>query len=196
MVVQSDAPDISLFHSIARGDEHAFKLLFNRYRGKVYASAYKWTQSHLAAEEMTQEVFLKIWEKRHLLADVTDPAKYIYRIIYNQTRDYFRSSLTRQRLLQQVEERQTGYTGGADEMLNARESEQLLQQALQCLSPQKRAIYMMARQQGKSHQEIAGIMDISVHTVKSHLYDSIQFIRAFFRNAWLFFLFIVSDFVK
>lgn len=196
MVVQSDAADISLFHSIAGGDADAFKELFNRYRGKVYASAYKWTQSHLAAEEMTQEVFLKIWEKKHLLINVTDPEKYIYRIIYNQTKDYFRASLSRQRILEQVEERQTGYSNHTLELLEARESEQLLLQALQCLSPQKRDIYILARQGGKSHQEIAVQMNLSIHTVKSHLYDSIHFIRAYFRNAWLFFLFIVSDLLK
>ena len=50
-----------LFDLISKGNENAFKVLFEKYKSKTYAVAYKLTKSSLAAEEITQEVFISIW---------------------------------------------------------------------------------------------------------------------------------------
>ena len=77
-----------LFDAIAKDDELAFKALFDLYKSRAYAVAFKLTKTAYAAEEITQDVFVSIWISRAQLAAVKNPEAYFYTIIYNKVSRY------------------------------------------------------------------------------------------------------------
>ena len=78
----------SLFEAIANDDELAFKALFDLYKSRAYAVAFKLTKTAYAAEEITQDVFVSIWISRAQLAAVKNPEAYLYTVIYNKVSRY------------------------------------------------------------------------------------------------------------
>ena len=73
----------TLIKQIAEDDEAAFRTIFNHYKAPFYSAAFKMTRSGSLAEEIVQEVFVKIWVKRKLIATAKRPADYIFTILHN-----------------------------------------------------------------------------------------------------------------
>src|SRR6476661_392324 len=101
IVLNSDNNYNALFEAIARGEETAFKNLFDAYKTKIYAVALKWTKSSFAAEEITQEVFISIWTSRAKLPAINDPPAYLYTTIYNKVSRHLKKEANQSRILQQ-----------------------------------------------------------------------------------------------
>ena len=169
-----------LFDLIAKGNEVAFKVLFEKYKSKAYAVAYKLTKSSLAAEEITQEVFISIWVSKLHLPFIKDPVAYIYTVIYNRTKAYIKKENNKNYLLQMTFLRTKKFSNETEETILANESQHIINEALSKLTPQKKLIYNLSRQQGRSYDEIGETLHLSPHTVKSHLLQMVKFIRNYF----------------
>ena len=80
----------TLLSQVAEGDEKAFRILFDRYWDNIYGVAFAFTKSSQIAEEMVQDIFLKIWTKKHLLNSIQKFDAYLFRVaknhIYNELR--------------------------------------------------------------------------------------------------------------
>ncbi|MES1250051.1 MAG: sigma factor [Chitinophaga rupis] len=87
-----------LFRRLAEGDEDAYRQIFHYYNKLLQPFAVKLTRSASAAEEVLQEVFLKIWAHRHKLAEVDYPKAYIIRIVSNESINYMQASVKYQHL--------------------------------------------------------------------------------------------------
>ena len=171
-----------LFDLISKGNENAFKVLFDKYKSKTYAVAYKWTKSSLAAEEITQEVFISIWISKLHLPFVKDPEAYMYTAIYNNVKGYIRKENNKIELLQISFLKAKQFSNETEETILANESQHIINEALSKLTPQKKLIYTLSRQQGRSYNEIGETLHLSPHTVKSHLLQTVKFIRKYFDN--------------
>jgi RNA polymerase sigma-70 factor (family 1) len=172
-----------LFDLISKGNEKAFKVLFDEYKSKTYAVAYKWTKSSLASEEITQEVFINLWVSKLHLPNVKDPAAYMYTIIYNNVKGYIRKENNKSRLQEISFKKSNLISNETEETILANESQQIINEALSKLTPQKQLIYSLSRQQGRTNSEIGETLHLSPHTVKSHLLQTVKFIRKYFDNA-------------
>ena len=69
---------MSLFKSVVRGDETAFRLLFETYSRRLFHVAYYYLNSRELAEEAVLDVFTVIWQKRETLSHVKEPERYLY----------------------------------------------------------------------------------------------------------------------
>jgi RNA polymerase sigma-70 factor (ECF subfamily) len=169
--------EISLLSAIAKGDEAAFRQLFDQYWDNIYGVAFAFTKSPVIAEEMAQDVFVKIWLKREHLPQVKKFGDYLFIIARNHIFSELRKKILEQpfsdHLLNYFQE--TGNT--PENRLLLRETEQLLQKAIEQLPPQQHLIYCLSRDQGLNQEEIAAKLDISKNTVKSHMSKALQFIR-------------------
>lgn len=166
-----------LLAKVAAGDENAFREIFETYWDAVYGVAFTLTKSASLAEEMVQEVFLDIWLKREKLAAVEKFSSYLFIVarnhIFNVLRKKIREEAFTEHLLNYF--RETGDSPA--EQLETRETEELFCQAIEKLPPQQRLIFGLCRKQGLSHEEIALRLQISRHTVKSHMHKALQFIQ-------------------
>lgn len=172
----------ALFAAIAAGDETAFKVLFEQYRSKLYAIAFKWTKSTYAAEEITQDVFISIWTSRAQLPAVKEPGAYIYTIIAHKISRYLKKDANQSRIIQLFLRSKKHYSNETEETIYADDSRKFINHAIEQLSPQKKLIYDLNRNHGKSYEEIAEALHLSPHTVKSHLMQAMKFIRNYVKE--------------
>ena len=168
----------ALFLRIAEGDEKAFRVLFDQYRERLFFFAWQLCHSAVDAEEVVQDIFLKLWENRARLAEVDFPRKYIYIMARNRTLDLLSRISKDRKMIHEVWVNMSQSYHFADALLNANESQQLIRQAVSQLSEKKQTIFTLSRQQGKTHQEIAGQMGLSVQTVKNILTEILKHIKA------------------
>lgn len=168
----------SLFQQIAEGDENAFKILFDTYRNRLFYYISKVVKSDQAAEELVMDVFIKIWMGRELVMQIEDFDAFLFRVAHNKTIDFFRSAAKDARLRELLRERiQIEETTQADTSLLVQEYEEKIREAIALLSPQRRKVYQLSRQQELSHDQIAMQLHISKSTVNNHIVESQRFIR-------------------
>lgn len=186
-----------LFEAIAGGDEQAFKSLFDVFKEKTYAVAFKWAKSTYAAEEITQDVFISIWISRRQLSTVNDPQAYLYTAIYNKVSRYLKKEANQSAIFKIIESNSRSVSNETEETIMAQDSQRFLENAIARLSPQRKIIYELNRKEGKSYNEIAEALHISRNTVKTHLAKAIKSIQNYVKeNAFLIMAGLLSDFFR
>lgn len=171
--------ELALFRQIAGGDESAFRAVFDHYRGKLAGFAISMTTSEVMAEDIIQEVFINLWLNRAKLFHITHPGSYLFIMTRNKTLDHLRKVSASHELVKQLwlQAHQPG--SDADQSLLARESQQLVTEALSQLSAQKQQIFHLSRVQGMNHEEIAAQLGLSKSRVKNIMVEVLKFIREY-----------------
>lgn len=168
---------------VAGGNQHAFTKLFEKYQNKVYKTAYYYLQSHAFAEEIVQEVFIKIWQKRDTLQSVSYFNTWLLTLSKNFIIDQLRKKASEENALQQLTEHETATTENtADYKARQYQYQRLLQDAMNNLSSQQLHIYKMAREEGLTYEQIGAKLSLSPLTVKTHMSRALQSIRKFLQE--------------
>jgi RNA polymerase sigma-70 factor (ECF subfamily) len=179
-----------LLLQLQNGREDAFAQLFNVYKGNIYTVAYKFLKSPVLAEEIVQDVFLKVWLKRNEMALIKDFNAYLFIMARNFIFDRLKKAAYEVNARAGLND-QPLYTDDAEYLVRQHQCQQLLQLAIQQLPPQQKQVYLLAKEQGLSHDKIAEQMNLSRLTVKTHMAKALQAIRRYL-NAnyailpWLF----------
>ncbi|HRE49938.1 MAG TPA: RNA polymerase sigma-70 factor [Flavitalea sp.] len=172
-------PVTSLLDLIATGDQQAFAKLFDQYRNRVYTVAYRLTQSASIAEEIVEDVFLKIWLKRNDLSAIQNFNAYLltiarndcYRALKKIARDYRITSI-------QEDELEMGLHVTEDYLVE-KQYKELLNNAINKLPKQQKLVFRLIKEQGLKREEVADILQLSPETVKFHLSQAVKTIRIF-----------------
>jgi RNA polymerase sigma-70 factor (family 1) len=159
-------------------DERAFDALFRHYSALVYRFAYSYLKSRSAAEEIVQECFIKIWEKRTQLHEDVPLKGYLFTTAHHAILNELRRDQHHLRLHGQVAA--TGPASVANEA-EYQEMEALYLAALDRLPPKQREVFMLSRQLGLSYPEIAARQGVSVKTVEAHIMQALKTLRSYFR---------------
>jgi RNA polymerase sigma-70 factor (family 1) len=169
--------DIELLLKLRNGDASAFAEIYNQYRRKILVYASNLCKSEDLAEEIVQEVFIKIWQKRAQINTALHFGAYIKKITLNHVLNHLKK-VAREKVLQQ---KLFGYIetlrNSTEENLFEKELLKTYDEAIQHLPPQKKMIYHMSRIEDLSHDEIAEKLNISKNTVKNHMVEATRFIR-------------------
>ena len=142
----------------------------------------KLTGTATGAEEVLQDVFLKIWVQRQKLATIENPKAWIVRIASNQSLNYLRKIDTDNRLFDRLKHQPTSQPMSPEQNLAAKEMSVFIHQAVEKLSPQCRQVYKMSREDGMTIPEIAEALNISPNTVKNQLIKALKQIREYIKN--------------
>jgi RNA polymerase sigma-70 factor (ECF subfamily) len=161
----------------------SFELLFRTYHSRLCAFAQRYVACPDTAEEVVEEVFLRIWAQRKFEEGCCDsPKRYLYTAVRNQALKV----LDHERVVQRWREsaRSLDHLPGmsqppvaADERPHADRFAAALQQAIDGLPERCRQAYVLHRQQGTSQAEIAAMMGISVRTVETQLARAARALR-------------------
>lgn len=164
----------ALFRRISEGDEEAFELLFNAYVPRLIPFARKLTNDQEVAREMVQETFLRLWLSRDKLADIENPAGYVFTAASHQCYKFLHRKAKQENLVaaEATEENVT-------DSLNVRELNTLIHSAVKSLSEQRRKVFMLSREKGLSIPEIAQELGLSPNTVKNTLVSALKSVREY-----------------
>jgi RNA polymerase sigma-70 factor (ECF subfamily) len=188
-----------LFAQIANDDEKAFRQLFDLYRLKVYYFVLRMVKQENVAEEMVQEIFMKIWISRNTLNTVDNPGNYIFMMARNKTVDHLRKIANDTKLRDHVKRQISESQDSAYEQILLKESKQLIQDAVGQLSEQKQLIFKLSRVEGHTIDEIAQQLNISRSTVKNHIVEILKHIRAYLgshsKTMVIAFMILLSDWI-
>lgn len=174
--------DKHLLLAAAQGSQGAFVALFHRYKSKLYGYTFRLTASEELAEDVVQDVFMKLWADYHSLAAIDNFGSYLFRASKNQVLNHFKRMAHETAIVSELF--RDGEQGGnnAHEWLAAKEVEQVLKSVVEKLPPQQRAVYLLSREDGMSHEEISELLKISPNTVKNHIVQAMGTIRAQLRR--------------
>lgn len=167
----------ALFRLIASGDESAFRRLFDMYAPLFTAVIRKIIKDDTGAEDLLQDVFLKIWLKRESLPTIENPRSWALQIVYHV-------AFNRLRHLKVVAqsgiyiEKETTSNVVEDSLYHA-ETSGHVRNAIGRLPPQTRKIYLLNREEGFKITEIARQLQLSNQTVKNTLGKAVREIRAY-----------------
>lgn len=167
----------ALLQQLAAGSEQALRLLMEQYWYKLYRYALTVVHSPQSAQEIVQDVFIKIWHKRGQLTDIIDLDSYLFITGRNQV-----VSAMRRRLMVTTPDTPESLVETAlppDRRAEYRDLNQLLHKAINRLPPQQKRVVSMSRLQGMSHEHIAAEIGISRETVKKHMMAGLTSIRTY-----------------
>lgn len=169
----------------ADGDETAFAQIHQHYWNEIYALALAFLKSPAIAEDIIQEVFIKLWLKRTQLTDIQEFTPYLMVMVRNEIISHLRKDATRQKQLQQY----ISGAAAAQELPAASiaETTAVIHSALAQLPPKQQQIFAMSREQGLSHEAIAAQTGLSKKTVANTITIALNAIRTYLhRNGYLY----------
>lgn len=171
-----------LFARIANGDEAAFALLFNLYLPKLYPFIIKFTRSEQATGDIVQETFLRVWLNRDKLEEIENPGGWLFKVASNECYTYARKMVLHNKFSHPLLAEQ-GTATTTEDWLDLKGLNRLIGEAVDQLPPQRKRIYQMSRNEGKTIPEIAAALSISPNTVKNALVTSLKNIREYLINS-------------
>jgi RNA polymerase sigma-70 factor (family 1) len=155
-----------LARRVMTGDIVAFNQIYRQYFHPVYCNALKITREPAAAEDVLQEVFITLWEKRATIDPEGSLAGWLFIICYHKSVNILRKKL-RESLL--YKELLAPEENSPEEAIKYGTQWKILENALSCLSPQRRRVFELCKLQGKTYEEAARELRISKYTVKEYL---------------------------
>lgn len=171
-----------LLQQVAAGNEHAFKQLFDLRRQKVYSFAFHLTRSDLMAEEIVQEIFLRIWLHRRQLSDILHFNAWLNTLVRNLSYTWLRRMALEASILRDLQHRSGEASVDTQDNLQIREYRRLLQQAIDDLPPRQQEIYLLSRREELSYAAIADQLGLSINTVKNHMKEALRSMRRFLES--------------
>lgn len=147
----------------------AFDQLYLLYSRKLYAAIRYQVKDDDIARDITQEVFMKLWQSRGGLDAALPLGPYLYRIARNLVVDHFRKIAGNRKLSQDFMDTAIAFYTHTEEGLEYKETKAIVQAAINTLPPQQKQVYTKCRLQGMSHEEISSEMGISKATVNNHI---------------------------
>jgi len=176
--------DKLLIKELVEGNNKAFRALFDMYRNDVYAYSFSMLKSKVYAEEIVQDVFLKVWQFRERIDPKLSFKSYIFTITRNLTFNFISKAATDKKLREEVfYMSQKFYTPLSERVLEV-DYEALKNKAIDQLPPKRKLIFELSRNEGMTYEEISEHLGISISTVKSQMSKALESIKKFlFTNA-------------
>lgn len=168
-----------LIRKLINGDKIAFSHLFSFYKSQVLYYCVHFVKDKEIAEDITQDIFLTVWEKKEDIRIEQSFSAFFYTIARNRIYDIFRSLSARSVLYEKLMEQAIDYVDDVEKSLEEKNIQELIAQALEQLSPRQREIFELSRNRGLSHKEIAEQLGLSVYTVQDHIKNALEKIRAY-----------------
>ena len=171
-----------LVAELRKGNEKAFIKLYDLYKDKIYTYSLKLLKSQVNAEEMLQDVFMKVWQKRETLDASRSFKSYLYTIARNKCFDFLEKASNDVKLRQTIFYQSQKSFSAADVQLIESDFNKIKEEAYNSLPPRRREIFEMSREQGMTYDEIGEKLGISTNTVKSQMNKALESLRAFLRE--------------
>ncbi|KAA2238943.1 sigma-70 family RNA polymerase sigma factor [Chitinophaga agrisoli] len=168
-----------LFQLIAEGSQEAFAAVYARYHEKIYSLSFHLTKSEVVAEEIVQDVFLKVWLQKQGLPEIRNFESWLFILARNHIYTWLKARAQRVTLEPLPEDFVSVEPVAAESVIHRKEFEALINAAVQQLPPQQQQVYNLSREEHLGREAIAERLGVSPETVKVHLSRAMRSIRAY-----------------
>jgi RNA polymerase sigma-70 factor (family 1) len=169
-----------LLNGLQQGDQECFERLYHLYSERLFVNLLKLVKHAETAEEILQDIFIQVWEKRSTIEIHTSVRAYLFRIGENKVYDFYRKARRDKLLYANVKATATEQYTHIEESLLFRENEQLLQAAVAALPPQRRQVFELCKLKGLSYEQVSSQLGISTSTINDHIVKATRSIRQYF----------------
>lgn len=172
----STLTDCELLDAVRQNDKKAFAELFKRYWKKVYAMTYSMVRSEKPTQEIVQDIFISLWDKRFTLS-INHLPSYLYVTVKNKTLNHIASQITREKYwnyYKQFIPLQEDVTANAVEFNELMEA---LEDGIEHLPEKSKKVFRLNHLEGHSISEIANLLNLSEKAIRYHLTQSVKKLR-------------------
>lgn len=177
-----NSDDAELIDAFKDGEKNAFNFLVRKYQKRVYWIIRKMVLDHDDADDITQEVFLKLYKSLDEFRGESKFFTYVYKIAINYSLNHLNKN---KKIINRKVDIENVYLISperrADEIMNDTEKTKMLEEAIECLPEQQRAVFNMRYYDNLTYEEISGILNKSVGGMKANYFHAIKKIEKFLR---------------
>jgi len=154
---------------LSSGSRNAFRHIFDECSGQIYHFALQYVNSAFDAEEITQEVFVRLWETRHRIDPGANFDAYLFTITRNIIFNSHKKKLNEWKYYDKVKSYVLNNSIDTDTVVLYNELESIIQKYIDAMPEKRRKVFVLNRFQGLSHKQIAEELNISTKTVEVHM---------------------------
>lgn len=171
MVDNLKDPDLKLVKGVIEGDESSFEELVKKYQHSVMNTIYRYIGDYNEAEDIAQDVFIKVWRKIKNFKGKSKFSTWLYRIVVNQCLDYRRKKKEEVLSLDKsLDEGKVPESLTVELDFEQKRKIDILKKAIEEIPDNQRIALILSKYETKSYQEIAQIMEISISSVASLIF--------------------------
>jgi RNA polymerase sigma-70 factor (ECF subfamily) len=174
--------DSDLAGKIKNGEKNAYQELFERYAPRIYQFSLTYLKNQADAEELVQDVFLKIWEKRDTLDQSKNIKAFIFKVAVNTIYDFIRHKNIENAFSDFIKSNAETGSNNTWHSVIFDEMQKNLQNLVAQLPEQQQKILQLSKEDGLSNEEIAAKLNLSKRTVENHLYRAVSFLKENFKR--------------
>lgn len=182
MAFEEKYQESTLLSMLAQDNEYAFQLLFDRYQPQIYKVALLYVKSPVLAEEIVQDVFLKVWFQRKDIKEVKSFEAWLFILSRNYIINYLKKLANEWKARETWIKQMDLSEDTTDNKVRNSQLQQLLHEAINSLPIQQQRVYKLAKEDNLSYQSIAQQLSISPLTVKTHMSRALNAIREFLKQ--------------
>lgn len=169
--------DTELIDLLQSGDQNAYTQIYDRYQGLLYIYACKITKDEIEAEDIVQEVFFYLWDKRNTIIFNTSLPAYLYSAVRYKFFNLLDHKKVRSNYIDSFKEFIDNGSIEADYAIREKELILLIEKEILLLPSKMREIFELSRKAQLSHREIAEKLNISEKTVKNQVNNALKQLR-------------------
>lgn len=174
MSINSDNSEKALLQQIIAGDENGFVGIYEIYNRSIYNFILRYVNSVPMAEDLTQEVFMKIWENRDNLSEVKSFKPYLFTTARNHTLNNLKVVFRSEAAIGEVIAGFVKLRNATEDQIIHKDYAQFLRKTLDELPARSREIFKLCREEEKTYDEVAKSLNISRNAVKNHMVHSMK----------------------
>jgi RNA polymerase sigma-70 factor (ECF subfamily) len=178
----------SILKRLKAGDVAAIDAIYLSYNKKLYSFTFSLLKDHNESEDLIQDVFVTLWEKRDQINPDLKFENYLFTICYNSARKFFRRKNIEYKVKDYLLKNSPESIPETENTVIYNELMDMVERAVEKLPPRRKLVFKLSRQEYMQIKEIAESLSISSRTAESHLTKALSFIKKELEKASLLFL--------
>lgn len=179
MTTSPSCNEQELLRQLREGDGLALDFFYQQYSLGIYRKVMKMVKIEVLAEELVQDVFVKIWDKRHLIDPEQSFKSYLYTIAQNLVYDFYRKAARDEKLQTKLKALNKECYTHVEEDVYLKETHEILNQAINNLPSQQKLVFTLCKVEGKSYEDVSATLGISTSTINSHIVKATKNIKGY-----------------
>ncbi|MBL1410043.1 RNA polymerase sigma factor [Sphingobacterium faecale] len=188
-----DQKESELLIQLKEGDEKAFREIYELYSIPILRRLNSLLKDREVAKEVLQDIFLKFWEKRVEININRSLRAYLYQIAENRVVDFSRRARLDSKFLNHIIYLTTELQRDTEQAIDFKESSAILDNAIDKLPPRRKEVFKLCKIEGKSYEEVAQLLGISIGSVNDHMVKALRSIRKYLTDNDVLLMLLIAD---